>query len=147
MSGSSKTCLLCSVFLCLNQLIMSCPFCCVVRGSTGLIGIRSLLNDLRGTVGHCGEVSTLRGKVLPTVRPLSLGEEFRDGGRFSKIEGGWSKNRILAGSGSVSISIRTPTGVGRFTGSIDESGSSKVSRRLVMNEEIFSVEPPSPNKT
>ena len=39
-----------------------------------------------------------------------------------------------------------PTGVGGFTGSIDESGSSMVSRRLVMNGEIFSVEPPSSNK-
>jgi hypothetical protein len=87
-SGSSKTRLLCSVSLCLNQLMMSCPFCCVVRGSIGLIGVRSLLKDLRGMVCRYGDVSTLRGRVLLTVRPLGLGEEFRDGGRFSKIKGG-----------------------------------------------------------
>ena len=88
MSGSSKTRLLCSVFLCLNQLIISCPFCCVVRGSTGLMGVRSLLKDLSGTVCRWGDVSTLRGSALSTVRPLGLGEEFRDVERFSKTDGG-----------------------------------------------------------
>ena len=76
------------MFLFLNQLIISCSFYWVVKGSSGLIGVRSLLKDLKGMVCRCEEVSTLRDKVLPTVRPLGLGEEFRDGGRFSKIEGG-----------------------------------------------------------
>ena len=49
-SGSLIICRFWSVFLCLNQLIIRRPFCCVVRGSTGLIGVRSALNDLRGTV-------------------------------------------------------------------------------------------------
>ena len=40
-----------------------------------------------------------------------------------------------------------PTGVGGFAGSVGESDKSKVSRRLVMKGEMFSVEPPSPNKT
>ena len=147
-SGSARTCCLSSVFLFRNQLIIRRPFCCVVRGSTGLIGVRSLLNDLRGTVNRCGEVSVLRDKVLPTVRPLGLGEEFRDGGRFSKTDGGWSRNKILAGSGGVSSSTKMPTGVGGFAGSCSESGgSSKVSRRLVIKGEIFKVDPPSPNKT
>src|ERR1043165_324440 len=147
MSGSSKTRLLCSVFLCLNQLIISCPFCCVVRGSTGLMGVRSLLKDLSGTVCRWGDVSTLRGNVLSTVRPLGLGEEFRDDERFSNTEGGWSKNRILAGSGGVSRSIKIPTGVGGFTGSSGESGgNSKVSLRFVIKEEILRLEPPSPNR-
>ena len=60
----------------------------MVKGSSGLIGVWSLLNDLRGTVCRCGEVFTLRSKILPTVRPLGLGEEFQDDGRFSNIEGG-----------------------------------------------------------
>ena len=59
----------------------------MVNESSGLIGVRLLLSDLRGTVGRCGDVSTLRGKVLPTVRPLDLGEEFRDDERLSNSEG------------------------------------------------------------
>ena len=58
-SGSARTCCLSSVFLFWSQLIIRRPFCCVVRGSTGLIGVRSLLNDLRGTVYRCGDVSVL----------------------------------------------------------------------------------------
>ena len=54
---------------------------------------------------------------------------------------------MLAGSGNVSRSTKMPTGVGEFIGSSEESGNSKVSRRVVMKEEIFSVEPSSPNKT
>ena len=87
-SGSARTCCLSSVFLFRNQLIIRRPFCCVVRGSIGLIGVRSLLNDLRGTVSRCEDVSTLRGNVLSTVRPLGLGEEFRDVEIFSNIDGG-----------------------------------------------------------
>ena len=49
-SGSVKIRHLCSVFLCLNQLIISCPFCCIVKGSSGLMEVRSLLSDLSGTV-------------------------------------------------------------------------------------------------
>ena len=37
-SGSAKTRHLYSIFLCFNQLIISCPFCWVVKGSTGLMG-------------------------------------------------------------------------------------------------------------
>src|ERR1043165_3697896 len=147
MSGSSKTRLLCSVSLCLNQLIISCPFCCVVRGLIGLTGVRLLLKDLSGTVCRWGDVSTLWGNVLPAVRPLGLGEEFRDGGRLSNIESGWSANNTLAGSGGVSSSTKMPTGVGGFSGSAGESGNSKVSLRSVMKVEIFKVEPPSLNKT
>ena len=44
------------------------------------------------------------------------------------------------------MSIKMPTGVGGFIGSIGESGSSKVSRRSVIKVEMFKVEPPSPNK-
>ena len=49
-SGSARTCCLCSVFLFRNQLIIRRPFCCVVRGSIGLRGVRSLLKDLSGMV-------------------------------------------------------------------------------------------------
>ena len=87
-SGSAKICRLCSVFLCPSQLSTRRPLCCVLRGFSGLMGVRSLLNDLMGTDNRCGDVSVLRDKVLPTVRPLSLGEEFRDDERFSNTEGG-----------------------------------------------------------
>ena len=65
-----------------------------MKGSSGLIGVRSLLKDLRGTVCHCDEVSTFRDKgiLLSMVHPLGFGEEFRDGGRLSKGEGWWSSN-------------------------------------------------------
>ena len=46
---------------------------------------------------------------------------------------------MLAGSEDVSMSIRTPTGVGGFTGPIGDSGRSKVSHRFVMKVEIFSA--------
>ena len=60
----------------------------MVRGLIGLTGVRLLLKDLSGTVCRWGDVSTLRGNVLPTVRPLGLGEEFRDVERFSNTDGG-----------------------------------------------------------
>jgi len=45
-SGSSKIRRLWSVFLFCNQLIISRPFCWVVKGSSGLSGVLSLLSDL-----------------------------------------------------------------------------------------------------
>ena len=138
------------------------------------MGVRLLLRDLRGMVCYWGEFSTLRGKILLTVRPLDLGEEFRDGGRLSKTEFGWSINNRLAGSGGVSSSIRIPVGVAGFiigfTGvfSCSNDGSSKsksvisspdtsvggsnwsrskVSCRFVIKVEIFRFEPSSPNRS
>jgi len=83
-----------------------------VKGSSGLIGVLSLLNALRGTVGRLGDVSTLLGKggLLSTVRPLVLG--FRDGERLSKIEVSLPANNRLAGSGGVSTSTKVPVGTG-----------------------------------
>ena len=81
------------------------------------------------------------------MHPLGLGEEFRDGGRLSNIESGWPANNKLAGSGGVSSSIKTPTGVGGFVGSTGELGKLKVSCLSVIKVEIFKIEPPSPNKT
>ena len=84
----------------------------MVKGSSGLSGVLSLLSDLTGTVWRLGDVSTLRGMsdLLSTVRPLILG--FRDGERLSKIEVSLPANSKLAGSGGVSISTRVPVGTG-----------------------------------
>jgi hypothetical protein len=55
------------------------------------------------------------------VRPLSLGEEFRDDGRRSNIEFGWSVNSRLTGSGGELISTRVPVfTVDGFTGSVNK---------------------------
>ena len=141
-SGSSKTRRLCSVFLCLSQLSMRCPFCWVVRGSTGLMGVWSLLSDLSETVCRWGDVSKLRGNVLPTVRFLGLGEEFRDGGRLSNGEGWYSVNKFLAGSEGVSISIKVHIGA---VGVNEGSSKSKVSLWLVIKGVEIKAEPSSPN--
>ena len=83
--------------------------------------------------------------------PLGLGEEFRDDGRFSNIDGGWSKNNMLAGSEGVSRSIKTPIGVGGLAvliiGISGELSDLKVSLRFVMKGEIFKVEPSLPNRS
>ena len=73
--------------------------------------------------------------------PLGLGEEFRDDGRFSNIDGGWSKNNMLAGSEGVSRSIKTPIGVGGLAvliiGISGELSDLKVSLRFVMKGHQF----------
>ena len=85
------------------------------------------------------------GSLLSTVRPLVSG--FRDGERLSKIEVSLPTNNKLAGSGGVSTSTRVPVGTG-----VDCCGfrwklisDSKVSRQSVIKDEIFNLEPFSPN--